>query len=76
MAKYHSIFPTPIKHSVNYINVILPGMYQKEFKKNEKCVFFGKMRRYRNNTMMPLTSQRMMANLGNTILNNQVPQNS
>ncbi|CAB3976606.1 tissue inhibitor of metalloproteases [Paramuricea clavata] len=48
------------------------GMYQKEFKKNEKCVFFGKMFRYRNDTMMPASSQKMMANLGNTMVESSI----
>jgi hypothetical protein len=48
------------------------GMYQKEFKKNEKCVFFGKMFRFRNDTMMPASSQKMMANLGNTMVESSI----
>lgn len=43
------------------------GMTQKQFKENEKCVFFGKMSRYSNNTMRPSSSQVMMANIGNTM---------
>ncbi len=49
------------------MNSILTGMYQKEFQKNERCVFFGKMMRYHNNTMMPSSSQQMMANMQNTM---------
>ena len=52
---------------VSYFTPFLSGMYQKEFKKNEKCIFFGRMFRYRNNTMMPSTSQRMMADLSSTM---------
>ena len=52
---------------VSYFTPFLSGMSQKEFKKNEKCIFFGRMFRYRNNTMMPSTSQRMMADLSNTL---------
>lgn len=42
-------------------------MYQKQFKKNEKCVLFGKMIRYENNTIMPPNAQKMMSDMGNTI---------
>lgn len=42
-------------------------MYEKEFNKNEKCIYFGRMLRYRNNTMMPSNDQRMMAYRTNTM---------
>jgi hypothetical protein len=42
-------------------------MDQKEFKKGDRCVYFGRMIRYRNNTMRPSNEQKMIANLGNTM---------
>ncbi|XP_028391505.1 uncharacterized protein LOC114516276 isoform X2 [Dendronephthya gigantea] len=43
------------------------NLNKKEFKGNQKCVFFGKLRRYNDGTMMPASKQRMMAGDGNTI---------
>jgi hypothetical protein len=42
-------------------------MDQKEFKKGDRCVYFGRMIRYRNNTMRPSNEQKMIADLGNTM---------
>ena len=55
-----------VKRLPNHI-IFLTGLNQQEFNRNEKCVFFGRMFRYRNNTMMPASVQRMMANEANTM---------